>query len=131
MNIILLQTDIIEVVAQLEANEKRRQQVTEEIVPHPSPRSNFSLLTHPDKDELILFGGEFFNGKSLTVFNELFFYNIDKRQWKKVMTPGGPGPRSSHQMVAVSNNGGELWVMHQFNSRSEMKIRHRKCIFVF
>lgn len=101
----------MDLVAQLENNEKRRQQVTEEIVPQPSPRSNFSLLTHPEKEELILFGGEFFNGKLLTVFNELVFYNINKQQWKRVMAPGAPAPRCSHQMVAASNSGGQLWVI--------------------
>lgn len=109
------QTDIVDVVQQLEANEKRRQQVTEEIVSHPSPRSNFSFITHPEKDELIVFGGEFFNGKTLTVYNELFFYNIDKQQWKKVMAPGGPGPRCSHQMVGLSNDGGQLWVSSEID----------------
>lgn len=107
---ISLQANIAEVVAQLEANEKRRATVSETIVEYPSPRSNFSIVTHPEKEELIVFGGEFFNGQKLDVFNELLFYNIEKRQWKLVMAPGGPGPRSSHQMVAVANEGGQLWV---------------------
>jgi len=29
------------------------------------PRLSASLSTHPEKDELILFGGEFFNGKKV------------------------------------------------------------------
>lgn len=94
----------------MEAEEKRRATVTETIVDGPTPRSNFSIATHPEKEELILFGGEFFNGQKLTVFNELFFFNIDKKQWKLVAAPAGPGPRSSHQMVAVANDGGQLWV---------------------
>lgn len=97
-------------VARLEADEKRRKIVTETIVAHPTPRTNFSLITHPEKEELILFGGELLDGKALTVYNELYFYNIDKKQWKLVMAPGGPGPRCAHQMVAVSNEGGQLWV---------------------
>lgn len=28
----------------------------------PSPRVNFTFVAHPAKDELLLFGGEFFNG---------------------------------------------------------------------
>lgn len=97
-------------MATLEANEKRRTTVSETSVPAPSARSNFSLCAHPDKDELILFGGEFFNGQTLTVFNELYFYNIAKNEWKLVMAPGGPGPRSAHQMVTVASDGGQLWV---------------------
>lgn len=102
----------------MEADEKRRANVSETITPYPTPRCNFSLLAHPDKEELILFGGEFYNGKTLTVFNELYFYSIEKNQWKLVMAPGGPGPRCSHQMVAVSNEGGQLWV-NKINAHCE------------
>lgn len=95
----------------MEANEQRRTTVTASIVSPPSPRSNFSLCSLIEKDELILFGGEFYNGQTLTVFNELYFYNISKNEWKLVMAPGGPGPRSAHQMVSVANDGGQLWVI--------------------
>lgn len=98
------------IVASLEANEQRRTTVSETIVPAPSPRSNFSFCAHPEKEELILFGGESFDGQKLTVYNELYFYNIAKNEWKLVMAPGGPGPRSAHQMVSVASDGGQLWV---------------------
>lgn len=98
------------IVATLEANEQRRTTVSETIVPPPSPRSNFSFCAHPDKEELILFGGEHFDGQKLAVYNELYFYNIPKNEWKLVMAPGGPGPRSAHQMVSVASDGGQLWV---------------------
>lgn len=26
------------------------------------------------------------------------------------MAPGGPGPRSAHQMVSVASDGGQIWV---------------------
>lgn len=100
----------MDIVASLEANEQRRTTVTETIVAPPSPRSNFSFCSHPDKEELILFGGEYFNGQTLSVYNELYFYNIPKNEWKLVMAPGGPGPRSAHQMVSVASDGGQLWV---------------------
>lgn len=82
----------------------------ETVVSPPSPRSNFSFCAHPEKEELILFGGEHFDGQKLTVFNELYFYNIAKNEWKLVMAPCGPGPRSAHQMVPVAADGGQLWV---------------------
>lgn len=107
---VYFQADINEIVATLEANEQRRTTVTESIVSPPSPRSNFSFCSHPDKEELILFGGEYNNGQTLTVFNELYFYSIAKNEWKLVMAPGGPGPRCAHQMVSVANDGGQLWV---------------------
>lgn len=100
----------MDIVAKLEENERRRTTVTETVAQPPSPRSNFSFCAHPDKEELILFGGEFYNGQTLSVFNELYFYGIAKNEWKLVMAPGGPGPRSSHQMVSVAADGGQLWV---------------------
>lgn len=107
---VCFQADINEIVATLEANEQRRTTVTESIVSPPSARSNFSFCSHPDKEELILFGGEYYNGQTLSVFNELYFYSIAKNEWKLVMAPGGPGPRCAHQMVSVANDGGQLWV---------------------
>lgn len=102
----------------MEANEQRRKTVTESIVSPPSARSNFSFCSHPDKEELILFGGEYYNGQTLIVFNELYFYSIAKNEWKLVMAPGGPGPRCSHQMVSVANDGGQLWVSKTFPSKT-------------
>lgn len=110
----ILQADIVDIVEKLEENEKRRLIVSESVVSPPSPRSNFSFCSHPDKEELILFGGEFYNGQTLSVFNELYFYSIGKKEWKLVMAPGGPGPRSSHQMVSVAADGGQLWVIIRF-----------------
>lgn len=136
---------IVDIVANLEANEQRRTTVSETVVAPPSPRSNFSFCPHPDKEELILFGGEFYNGQTLTVFNELYFYNIPKNEWKLVMAPGGPGPRSAHQMVSVASDGGQLWVRPSFRQRIFHHIQtfdlfcsslvvsirlHRKCNFI-
>lgn len=103
-------TDIAEVVANLEAEEAKRTTVQETVVPPPSPRSNFSLCASLEKEELILFGGEFFNGQTLKVYNDLYIYNIHKNEWKCIKVPGSPGPRSSHQMVSVASEGGQLWV---------------------
>lgn len=99
----------MEIVAKLEAEEARRKITTETICSPPSPRSNFSICAHPDKEELILFGGELYNGQELNIYSELFFYNILKNEWKSVKSHG-PAARSSHQMVSVSNDGGQLWV---------------------
>ena len=31
----------------------------------PSRRANFSMNSHTDKDEIIMFGGEYFNGQKV------------------------------------------------------------------
>lgn len=42
-----------------------KQKVTETVVEAPSRRINFSFIPHPDKEELILFGGEYFDGQKV------------------------------------------------------------------
>ncbi len=61
-------------------------------------RANVSLTEHPLKDELLLFGGEFFDGRTTILFNDLYIYDIKKQHWKRVQTPEPPPPRSSHQV---------------------------------
>jgi hypothetical protein len=47
--------------------------INEEVVPHPTPRIHATLTVHPTKEnELILFGGEFFDGDMTFVYNDLF-----------------------------------------------------------
>lgn len=59
------QDDIEKIVAQIELEEKKRQEVVEITVSPPSRRANFTLTAHPDKEELILLGGEYFNGQKV------------------------------------------------------------------
>ncbi|XP_017480471.1 PREDICTED: kelch domain-containing protein 4 [Rhagoletis zephyria] len=125
------EADIAEVVSKLEAEEARRKTVTEELCSPPAPRSNFTFVAHPEKEELILFGGEFYNGQRVCVYNDLFFYNIAKNEWKQVRAPAGPAPRSGHQMVAVAADGGQLWVFGgEHASPSQMQFYHYKDLWV-
>ena len=45
----------------------------------PSPRSHATFLAHPEKDFLVLFGGEYFNGKVTEMLNQVCLYNIKVR----------------------------------------------------
>ena len=44
------------------------------------------------------------------MYNNLYMFNIKKSQWSLIQAPNGPPPRTFHQSVFVSRNGGELWV---------------------
>lgn len=52
-------------MAEIEREEARRQRVKEVIVEPPSRRVNFTLNAHPFKDELIMLGGEFYDGRQV------------------------------------------------------------------
>ncbi|KAJ3359091.1 hypothetical protein HDU91_005009 [Kappamyces sp. JEL0680] len=96
----------------------------------PSRRVNATLVANPVKpEELVLFGGEWYNGQKVFMFNDHFIYNTDKDEWKRITCPNSPGPRSSHQAVAMPNGlmflfGGE------FVSPNETNFFHYKDFWV-
>jgi hypothetical protein len=51
-------------LAEFEKVSASREKVEITACPPPSPRVNFTFFAHPAKDEVLLFGGEFFNGMS-------------------------------------------------------------------
>uniref|UniRef100_A0A1B0AR69 Kelch domain-containing protein 4 n=1 Tax=Glossina palpalis gambiensis TaxID=67801 RepID=A0A1B0AR69_9MUSC len=128
----LEETDIVEVIGRLEEEEARIKILSEEIcATPPTPRSNFTLVAHPEKEELILFGGEFYNGQRVCVYNDLFFYNVNKNEWKQIRSPPGPAPRSGHQMVAVATNCGQLWLFGgEYASPSQLQFYHYKDLWM-
>ncbi|KAJ8951339.1 hypothetical protein NQ318_009273 [Aromia moschata] len=124
--------DIENIVAEIEKEEKKRQQVTEAIVEPPSRRLNFSFVAHPDKEQVILYGGEYFNGQKTFVYNDLFFYDIANKTWSIVKAPGGPPPRCGHQMVVTSANKGQLWVFGgEFASPIQSQFYHYRDLWVY
>ncbi|KAM7396225.1 hypothetical protein PAMP_019282 [Pampus punctatissimus] len=123
--------DLEALIAEFQSLDAKKTQVVETTCPPPSPRLNMSLSAHPEKDELILFGGEFFNGKKTYLYNDLFFYNIKKNSWVKSEIPNPPPPRCSHQAVVVPQGGGQLWVFGgEFASPNGEQFYHYKDLWV-
>ncbi|XP_052249914.1 kelch domain-containing protein 4-like isoform X1 [Dreissena polymorpha] len=124
--------DIEKMIAQFQEQDRKKTTVTEEKCPPPSPRCNMSLTSHPDKEELIIFGGEYFTGNKMFMYNDLFFYNIKKNDWLKLTVPNSPPPRSAHQAVAVRQGGGQLWMFGgEFASPTQSQFYHYKDLWVF
>ncbi|KAI4469831.1 kelch domain-containing protein [Holotrichia oblita] len=124
--------DIESIVAQIEKEEQQRVKVTESVTEPPSRRLNFTFISHPLKDELILYGGEFDNGQKTFLYNDLFFYNITTNTWTVVKAPAGPPPRCGHQMVATSSNKGQLWVFGgEFSSPTQSQFYHYRDLWVY
>ncbi|KFM23343.1 Kelch domain-containing protein 4 [Auxenochlorella protothecoides] len=93
----------------------------------PSPRvySTFNLLPSQQKEnELILFGGEWYDSEKdkTHVYADLFVLDVEKVAWRRIVSPKGPLPRSSHQSVMTKYHmyvfGGE------FTSLNQEKFRH-------
>ena len=57
------------VVKEIEEADRKKNAIVEDLWKEgPSRRANFSLNAHLEKDELILFGGEYFNGQKVVSF---------------------------------------------------------------
>ncbi|XP_038879867.1 kelch domain-containing protein 4 [Benincasa hispida] len=121
--------DIDAILLSIQKEEAKKKEVhVEENVPAPSPRSS-SLTINPLKEtELILYGGEFYNGTKTYVYGDLYRYDVEKLEWKVISSPNSPPPRSAHQAVAWKNYlyifGGE------FTSPNQERFHHYKDFWV-
>ncbi|KAF7593504.1 hypothetical protein BBP40_011415 [Aspergillus hancockii] len=101
--------DLDAILAQYAEEQAKFLKVTEVVSGPPSPRSSATVLASPsNRNELLVYGGEFFDGNLATFFNNLFVYNIDKGEWKEVTSPNSPLPRSGHAWCRGGNTGGEF-----------------------
>ncbi|CAK7336621.1 unnamed protein product, partial [Dovyalis caffra] len=108
---------------------KKKEVHVEDNVAAPSPRSNSTLNINPLKDtELILYGGEFYNGSKTFVYGDLYRFDVEKQEWKLVSSPNSPPPRSAHQAVAWKNY---LYVFGgEFTSPNQERFHHYKDFWV-
>lgn len=123
--------DIDAILRNIQKEEAKKKEVhVEENVRAPSPRSNCTLSMNPLKEtELILYGGEFYNGSKTFVYGDLYRYDVEKNEWKLISSPNSPPPRSAHQAVTWKNNiyifGGE------FTSPNQERFHHYKDFWMF
>ena len=110
--------DIDAILAEFARKDAERKAVTISIVAQPSPRSNGSATVLPN-GELLLFGGEFCDGQSMVVYNDLFRYNLERNEFKIIESLNTPAPRCSHQAVCFKDKlyifGGEYGTLEQFH----------------
>ncbi len=98
----------------------------------PPRRGGATFSLFPEREELVLFGGEYFDGSKAFVYNDLFIYSIKKNEWIKIKAPNAPPPRTFHQSLLISRNGGELWVFGgEFTSTSQSQFYHYNDLHVF
>ncbi|KAJ7413778.1 Kelch domain-containing protein 4 [Willisornis vidua] len=123
--------DLEALIAEFQSLDAKKTQVIESSCPPPSPRLNGSLCAHPERDELILFGGEYFNGQKTFLYNDLYIYNIRKNSWSKLEIPNPPPRRCAHQAAVVPTAGGQLWIFGgEFASPNGEQFYHYKDLWV-
>jgi hypothetical protein len=112
------------------AEGKKISTIERENVPPPSPRANVVFVVHPLKEqELVVFGGELWNGVSTVAYNDLFLYNTVKQRWTHVEAPVNPSPRSSAQGVVYK----QFLIVHggEFVSQTQSQFLHFKDVWRF
>lgn len=76
-------------------------------------------MTALPNGELLLFGGEFFDGEETVVYNELYRWNVERNEWRRIDSLNTPPPRCSHQAVIFKEYlyvfGGEYATLDQFH----------------
>ena len=81
--------------------------MTEVVCEPPSPRASSTLVGSPsNSNELLLFGGEYYDGSLATFYNDLYIYLINRDEWRRVTSPNSPLPRSGHAWCRGGNAGG-------------------------
>jgi len=118
--------DLDAILAEIRQKDADRMAVSIDDVPPPSPRAyfSFSSLEGTKSNDLVLFGGELFDGNVSECFNDLFRLNLEKLEWKKISSPNSPDPRNAHQAVAFRDTlyvfGGEFSKGYQFHHYKDL-----------
>lgn len=118
-------------LSRIQKAERKIKQVEEvEKVSPPTPRVNVVMCAHPCREnELIIFGGEFFNGEITEAYNDLYFFHIKRGTWAKLSTSVNPAPRSSSQGIVYKDYmiifGGE------FVSQTQSQFLHFRDVWRF
>lgn len=92
----------------------------------PKARAAACFMASPgNSNQLLLFGGEYFNGALATFFNDLHVYYIDRDEWRTVTSPNTPLPRSGHAWCRGGNQSGSVFLFGgEFSSPKQGTFYH-------
>lgn len=119
------EADLDAILAQYAEEQAKFLKVTEVVSGPPTPRSSATVLASPsNRNELLVYGGEYFDGTFATFFNNLFVYLIDRGEWREVTSPNSPLPRSGHAWCRGGNTGGVYMFGGEFSSPKQGTFYH-------
>ncbi|OAA79722.1 Kelch-type beta propeller [Akanthomyces lecanii RCEF 1005] len=118
--------DLDEVLEEYRRAQEQFLKVTETVCEAaPRPRAASTILASPtDTNNLLLFGGEYFNGSLAHFFNDLHIYNIARDEWRCVTSPNAPLPRSGHAWTRASNPNHVYLFGGEFSSPKQGTFHH-------
>ncbi|KAK9291639.1 hypothetical protein L1049_019588 [Liquidambar formosana] len=103
---ISLEEDIDAILLSIQKEEAKKKEVhVEENVAAPSPLSNcsmiyFCLAVAVFTDNMELYG---FGLRQTNVYGDLYWYDVEKQEWKLVSSPNSLPPHSAYQAVSWKN----------------------------
>ena len=119
------EVDLDAVLAAYAEEQVKFLKVTEAACEPPSARSSPSVVASPsNRNEIFIFGGEFYDGNLATFFNDLYVYLIDRGEWRHITSPNSPLPRSGHAWCRGGNAGGIYLFGGEFSSPKQGTFYH-------
>lgn len=82
------------------------------------------MASPSDSNNLLLFGGEYFNGSLAQFYNDLHIYNISRDEWRCVTSPNAPLPRSGHAWTRATNPNHVYLFGGEFSSPKQGTFHH-------
>ncbi|KAI0447716.1 WLM domain-containing protein [Xylaria telfairii] len=119
--------DLDAVLAEYKKQQELFLKVTEEVLESPpKPRSSATFLASPsNSNQLLLFGGETWNGAIANFFNDLNIYYTDRDEWHCVTSPNAPLPRSGHAWCRGGNQKDSVFLFGgEFSSPKQGTFYH-------
>ncbi|KAI0147694.1 WLM domain-containing protein [Xylariaceae sp. FL1272] len=119
--------DLDAVLAEYKKQQELFLKVTETVLEAPpKPRSSATFLASPShSNQLLLFGGETWNGALASFFNDLNIYYTDRDEWHCVTSPNAPLPRSGHAWCRGGNQKDSVFLFGgEFSSPKQGTFYH-------
>ncbi|KAK1513085.1 kelch domain-containing protein [Colletotrichum tamarilloi] len=118
--------DLEQVLEEYKKQQEQFLKVTETVCEGPpKARSASTIMASPcDSNNLLLFGGEYFNGSLAHFFNDLHIYYINRDEWRCVTSPNAPLPRSGHAWTRASNPNHVYLFGGEFSSPKQGTFHH-------
>ncbi|KAK4681755.1 Kelch repeat-containing protein 3 [Podospora pseudoanserina] len=119
--------DLDAVLEEMRLQQEQHHRITETVLDAPPPVSSYaSFLANPvNSNQLLLFGGELYDGARASFFNKLYVYYIDKDEWRSITSPNAPLPRSSHAWCRGGNDSKSIYLFGgEFSSPKQGTFYH-------
>ncbi|KAI1209995.1 galactose oxidase [Annulohypoxylon truncatum] len=119
--------DLDAVLAEYKKAQEEFVKVTETVSEEPpKARSSSTFLASPsNSNQLLLFGGETWNGALASFYNDLNIYYTDRDEWHCVTSPNAPLPRSGHAWCRGGNQKDSVFLFGgEFSSPKQGTFYH-------